>query len=276
MTDFPPITFYTYAMSPYAAKLHGMLLYKELPFDIHFVDPLRAKKELPIGHQVPVLTVGEESRADSTPIAIWIDELFPDQPRLLPDDPDTREKLLAIDDWATHHLIPSTFRTYPGEGPARWVNGWKLSHVMGATAHRGLPWLLRWLWPAIVPRVPFARRMIAMAAADGDLSIKDAKFKLYDDFIAHLDGGPFLGGQDKPHLPDFSCYPQFALFWILGFRGADDILQRPELMAWLERMRPFVDRTPPVPPYHVWANELPARDGDFWSPTLPKFSPKRL
>lgn len=270
MSEFPPITLYSYAMSPYAAKLHGMLLYKQVPFTVRYINPLRAKKELPIGHQVPALTIGDEARNDSTPCGLWLEETFPDQPRLLPDDPALREKLMAIDTWVSDSLIPASFRTYPGEGVNRWINGWKLSHVMGATAHSGLPWILKWLWPTVVTRVPFVRHMFAMAEADG-LSIEDAKFKLYDEFIAHLDGGPFLAGQDKPHLPDFSCYPQFALFWMLGFRGADDILQHPELMAWLERMRPYVDLDPAITPHHVRVNDMPMRDGAFDSPTRPLF-----
>lgn len=266
----PQIKLYSYVMSPYTAKLHAMLNYKQLPFDIHYVNPLRAKKELPIGHQVPVLKIGDEARADSTPIALWVDDMFPDHPRLLPEAGPEREKLLAIDSWASHELIPASFRSYPGEGANKWINGWKLSHVMAATAHSGLPAPIKWLWPTLVTRVAFVKNVVAMAAAGG-LSIHDAKFKLYDEFIEKLEGGPFLAGRAEPSLPDFSCYPQFALFWMLGFRGADDILQRPELMAWLERMRPFVDVEQSFIPPKVRRNDFPVPGGAFDSPFWPKF-----
>ena len=55
---------------------------------------------------VPVLTIDGQSKADSTPIGLWLDELFPDHPRLLPIDDNERERLLAIDHWVSHRLIP--------------------------------------------------------------------------------------------------------------------------------------------------------------------------
>ncbi|MGB0922344.1 MAG: glutathione S-transferase family protein [Alphaproteobacteria bacterium] len=265
----PEIVLHSYAMSPYAAKVHGMLNYKGLPFRVRYTPPLRAKKELPIGHQIPVVEIDGEARNDSTPIGLWLDERFPEAPRLLPEAGPERDKLLAIDQWATDQLIPATFRTYPGEGLNKWINGWKLSHVMHATAEGGLPWALKWLWPVVVTQVPFVKHMIAMASADG-LSIEEAKFKLYDEFIAHLEGGSFIGGRNTPSLPDFSCYAQFSVVWVLGFRGADDILQRLELMAWLERMKPYVDGPQPITPRHVAVNELPVAGGAFRSPTSPR------
>lgn len=265
----PNITLHTYAMSPYAAKVHCMLNYKGMPFRLRFTPPLRAKKELPIGHQIPVVEIDGEARNDSTPIALWLDERFPDSPRLLPEAGPEREKLLAIDEWASNNLIPATFRTYPGEGISKWINGWKLSHVMNATAEGGLPWALKWLWPITVTKVPFVKHMLAMAAANG-LSIEEAKFKLYDEVIAHLEGGPFIGGRSTPSLPDFSCYSQFAIAWMVGFRRADDILQRPELMAWLERMKPHVDGPVPILPPHVTVNDYPVPGGSFASPISPR------
>ena len=91
----PLITLYTYAMSPYAAKVHCFLLYKQLDFECFYVNPMRVKEDLPVGREVPVLTVGDESRADSTPIGLWLDELFPDHPRLLPEEGKERDRLLA-------------------------------------------------------------------------------------------------------------------------------------------------------------------------------------
>lgn len=261
------ITLYSYAMSPYAAKVHAALLYKELPFDLRYINPLRARKELPIGHQVPAVTVGDEARNDSTPILLWLDELFPEKP-LLPADGPERDKLLAIDQWISDELIPGSFRSYPGEGGDKWVNGWKLSHVMAATAHSGLPWIAKWLWPMLVTRVRFVTTLVAHAASGG-LSVHDAKFKLYDDFIARLDGGPFLGGRSSPSLPDFAAYPQFAIFWMVGFRHADDILQRPAIWQWLNDMRPHIDKQPPILPPHARVNDIPGENTAFRSPFFP-------
>jgi glutathione S-transferase len=250
----PPIRLYSYAMSPYASKVHGFLLYKGLDFEPYYINPFKLRKELPVGRQIPVLSVGDESRNDSTPIGLWLDALFPDRPRLLPESGEERERLIRVDSWISDQLIPGSFRSYPGEGLDRVLNGWKLSSVMTHTARGGLPVVLRAAWPLLIKRVGFVRRMIAQA--DDGLPVRESKFKLYDEFLAHLGDRKFLGG-DSPALPDFSAYPQFALYWMIGFRGAEDILERPVLMQWLERMRPFVNSDPPILPIHVCKRGLP-------------------
>ncbi len=250
------VRLYTYAMSPYAAKVHCFLLYKRLEFECFYVNPLRARQELPIGKQIPVVSVGTQSKADSTPIGLWLDEQFPDHPPLLPSAGDERKRLLAIDEWITNRLIPGSFRSYPGKGIDRFRNGWKLSHVMARTAHSGLPVLVRAAWPLIIPRVAFARRL--MQLADDGLPVRESKFKLYDEFLARLGSGPFLGEREAPSLPDLSAYPQFALFYSTGFRGGEDIEERPPLMQWMARMRPYMEGNPPLIPKVVRKRELPS------------------
>ena len=249
------IRLYTYAMSPFAAKVHCFLLYKGLDFECFYINPLRVKQDLPVGRQIPVVRIGDECRADSTPIGLWLDERFPDQPRLLPAEGPERERLLAIDTWVSNCLIPGSFRSYPGDGIDHILNGWKLSHVMANTAQGGLPLWLRAAWPLLITRVGFVRRLVALA--DDGLPVRESKLKLYDEFLAHLGDGPFLGGRDEPSLPDLAAYPQFALYYITGFRGGEDILERPALMEWLGRMRPYVDRNPPMVPAAVCTRDLP-------------------
>lgn len=249
------IRLYAYAMSPYAAKVHCFLLYKGLEFEPFYINPLRVRRDLPVGHQIPVLTIGEESRNDSTPIGLWLDERFPDRPRLLPDSGEDREKLIALDDWVTNSLIPGSFRSYPGDGIDKFLNGWKLSSVMANTARGGLPWTIRVGWPLIVTRVGFVRRMVAQA--DNGLSVQEAKIKLYEDFLERLGRGPFLTERHTPSMPDLAAYPQFALFYCMAFRGGSDIERYPGLMAWLARMRPYVSGEPPLIPPHVRKRALP-------------------
>jgi glutathione S-transferase len=75
---------------------------------------------------------------------------------------------------------------------------------------------------------------------------------------ARLDGGPFLAGRAAPSLPDFSAYPQFALYYQAGFRGGDDILGSPEIMSWLARMKHHLGGRPPMLPEHVCKQEIPS------------------
>lgn len=254
-SQLEPVTLYTYAMSPYAAKVHCFLLYKRVRFECFYINPLRVKQDLPVGRQIPVLTIGGESRPDSTPIGLWLDERFPDPPRLLPESEDERGRVLKIDDWITHCLIPGSFRFFPGEGVDRWLNGWRLSHVMNKTARGGLPLLLRAAWPIFIQRVAFVRRLLEVA--DDGLPLRESKRKLYRRFIAHLDAGPFLAGRSTPSLADLAAYPQFALFYLTAFRGSEDILEYPEIMSWLSRVGRHISGAPPLVPAVVRKRDLP-------------------
>ena len=249
------IRLYSYAMSPYAAKVHCFLLFKRLEFECFYINPLHVKRDLPIGHQIPVLSVNGESRADSTPIGLWLDERFPESPPLLPVQGAEREHLLAVDDWISNHLIPGSFCSYPGSGINRVLNGWKLSRVMANTSQGGLPFALRAAWPLIIKRIGFVRKLLAMT--DNGPPVREAKLKLYGEFLAHLKGGAFVAGRDTPSLPDLSAYPQFALYWMTGFRGAEDILEYPDLMAWLGRMKPYVTGVPDLVPAIVRKRDNP-------------------
>lgn len=242
-------------MSPYAAKVHCFLLFKQLDFECFYINPLRVRQDLPVGHRIPVLTIDGESRADSTPIGLWLEERFPDHGRLLPDDAAERAELLAVDDWISKALIPGSFRSYPGDGIDRFLNGWKLSHVMAHTAQGGLPLTLRAAWPVMIRRVPFVRRAIALA--DDGRPVRESKRRLYAEFVARLAGGPYVAGRSEPSLPDLAAFPQFALFYMTGFRGSDDILDVPELMDWLGRMRPYLTGKPELVPAAVRRRELP-------------------
>jgi glutathione S-transferase len=254
-SEAPSVKLYTYAMSPFAAKVHCFLLYKRVPFECFYINPFRLRHDLPVGHQIPVVTIGDESRRDSTPIGLWLDEQFPELPRLLPESGDERERLLELDDWVSQRLIPGSFRLFPGEGFDRFYNGWMLSNVMGKTASGGIPAPLRAAWPFFIKRVGFVRRLLAMA--DDGLPLAESKRKLYRQFIEHLDGGPFVAGRTSPSLPDLAAYPQFALFYMTGFRGGEDILDYAEIMEWLARMRPYVSSMPPLVPAAVRKRELP-------------------
>lgn len=260
LTTPPPITLYTFTMSPYAEKVHCYLQYKRLPFQCFYINPLRLKKDLPIGTQVPALTVGHESRTDSSAIGLWLDEIFPDQPRLLPEDPGQKKTILAIDQWVTHRLIPSNFRNYPGVGftPRRVLNGWRLGQVLHKTSHGGMPRSLQVLWPLILSQLGFLQEMVAMT--DRQLPLKNANRRIRDEFLEHLGAGPFLGGMDKPSLADLSAYPHFVAPYMAGLRGAEEILEYPEILQWMQDVRGYLIDTPPLIPSVARKREFPGDD----------------
>lgn len=253
----PPITLYTFTMSPYAEKVHCYLQYKRLPFQCFYINPLRLKKDLPIGTQVPALTIGDKSKTDSSAIGLWLDDVFPDHARLLPEDPEQQKAILAIDQWVTHRLITSNFRNYPGVGvtPRRVLNGWRLGQVLHKTSHGGVPLVLQAMWPLVLSQLGFLKDMVAMA--DTHVPLKSANCKIREEFLAHLGEGPFLGGMDRPSLADLSAYPQFVAPYVAGLRGAEEVLEYPEIVSWMHRVRGYLMDTPPLIPPVAVKREFP-------------------
>ena len=247
------ITLYTYAMSPYAAKVHCFLLYKGLDFDCFYINPLRIKKDLPVGFQIPVLKIDEESRADSSPIGQWLDERFPDAPQLLPNSGIERDKAIELDNWVSHVFIAHHFRNYPGIGlnMRRIRNAWRLGGVMRKTASRGIPFLLFLIWPLVIGTVGFVRRMVRMA--NTDLSLKEARIHLFKELEEKLDGGPFLGGRQDPSMADFAAFPQLYIPYLIEFEGSEDFLEYPKIVDWMNSVKPYIEKGIPslVPPVAV-------------------------
>ena len=62
------VQFYSFALSSYALKVHCYLLALDIDFETIFVDAMKMRKILPVGRTVPVLTVNNESRNESSEI----------------------------------------------------------------------------------------------------------------------------------------------------------------------------------------------------------------
>lgn len=242
-----PIVLYSYELSPYAAKVRCFLGRKDLDYTTHYVDPLHATAELPVGHQVPVLAIGDEARNDSTPIGMWLDERFPDKPRLLPDASAERERVLALDEWVTRRLIPLTFRLMLGEGESlatRWRNRRRGARTLHKTVPNGYRFPWRALHPLMVTRAGFIRRVIA--ETDPRKSNASLLTEVLDQLSETLGPNPFLGGQNAPTLADLSAFAQLAFPYLAGYDGIERIERNPRILAWLERVRSHLPPEAPL------------------------------
>lgn len=260
--DASGIVLYSYLLSPFAAKVHCFLLYKGLPFETFFVDPRRVREQLPLGRQIPVLRIGEELRNDSTPIGLWIDERFPEPPRLLPRDPAARQTVLEIDRWVTQRLIPLAFRTMLADGEPLLVrirNRRRGARALQATVPGGLPLALRILYPLIVSRPGFIQRQLALAEPGRPLPELQAAVR--GEMRAHLAGGPFLGGRSEPSLADLAAHPQLALPYRAGYLGAEHPFEDEVLSEWLERVDGLLDPARPLLPVALVERRMPWESG---------------
>lgn len=241
------IKLYGYATSPFVRKVAACLYYKNLPFEHIPVNPIDPEKTIGFtgGTQVPVLTVGEDWKADSTPIAIWLDDLYPDRP-LLPVEPVQREAILEIDEWLNNSFYPGFFRiALDGRKDLNFkFRGWRLAALV--SAQTPLPEKIRHMWPDIISQAPFIKKMVE--SLDRTETIENMQMRLGGEMFAHLGDGPFLGGSKSPTLVDFSLFPQLVFPYMAGLAHkitTDDI---PALKTWRQNVAKHLPKNPILVP----------------------------
>jgi len=255
------IHLYSYALSPYAAKVHAFLVWKGLPFTTVYVDPLRARRELPVGHTVPVLEIDGVARNDSTPIGLWLEERFPERPALLPRSASDREAVLGIDAWVTARLIPAAFRLMLAAGEpwrTRVRNRRRGARALQATAPRGLPGALRWLYPLVVARPAFIRHQLQ--AADPGVPMQAYLDAVYSELDRKLAAGSYLDGRAEPGLADLSAWAQLALPYLAGYDDADRFLSHAPLARWFSKLAERLPEDPPLLPPSLCLRPLAGAD----------------
>lgn len=257
----PPITLYSYVTSPYAMKVHCYLLYKNLPFEVFYINPLKPSKELPIGRQVPVLKIGKEARGQSSLLGIWLDEKFPDTPQLIPKDKQKSEDVHKIDQWISDNLIPTTFYSiYPLYNAKLWdniSNTLYLGYCVNKTTTNALPIGIRFLWPLFIRNAGFIRHMIAPLRKQG--TVKHCRSNVLSYLEKKLKDTQYLAGTDTPSLSDLSAWPCLVIPYKMGFKEFEDFKDYPHILRWVKDVELFfnpVNSLPPLIPDNLVAKDL--------------------
>lgn len=249
------IKLYGYSTSPFVRKVGCCLFYKDLPFEFIPVNPMEPKEIAFTGQtQVPVLQIGNEWRTDSTPLAIWLDELFPEKP-LLGKTPQERESILAMDSWVTDSLILAGFRSaYEGEMNATFRHrAWRLAAIV--TSQTALPDEIRNAWPDLLKTAPFIKHM--MCDVDESETLTEMLARVPLQLIENLQGGPFFGGRKEPSLVDFAIFPQVIFMYMVGIDQHLGLTLEPSLNKWLNNMKPLMPKNPLLVPDFMIMNDLP-------------------
>ena len=106
---------FSYAISPYVAKVRAILRHKQVPFREETVHPLRRGTVKRLSGQllVPIMDFDGHVVADSTAIAQAIEDRFP-EPSVLPADPAQRGLVKLLEEWADEGLATVV-------QPLRWL-----------------------------------------------------------------------------------------------------------------------------------------------------------
>ena len=220
--------------SAFCEKVRLILAFKGLPYGTVEVTPglgQIALFRLSGQRQVPVLEDGGTVIADSTAIALYLDEQHP-QPPLLPADPLLRARALLLEDWADTTL----------------ASGERLALLQAAVADpllrtallpEELPSPLRGLVAAL-PTGP----LVGVGEALGQGSRQDLQAAL-SQLAVLVEAGPHLVG-DQLTLADLAVAAQLSLLSFpahadapLAGRGVPGLADHPELaplFAWRDRL----------------------------------------
>ena len=227
-------------------KVACFLNYKQLPYTFVPVDPVNPKRIKFTGQkQVPVLSIGDEWRIDSTPIGVWLNDRFADR-NILGCSDEAADKIMAIDRWVSDQLIVGRFR-HAVEWENTWDslrNGWKLARAVNDATPLKL--YIRWIWPFAVRRAGFIVDMVN--ALDLNESIADMRQRHCDEFIKHLGDGPFLGGEQAISLADLSAYPTIVSGHLMGMHADSPLLKNEHVIAWCRRVQEELPKNPLLVP----------------------------
>lgn len=248
----PIVKLYGYATSPFVRKTGAFLYYKGIDFKHVHVSPIEPAKT--IGHtgqtMVPVLEIDGEWRTESSDHAHWLDEIFPDKP-LCPPKHDAMVR--DLDDWASVFLHAGFRALIDGKMNAKMrFHLWRFAEILNSETP--IPNEIRSKWPDLVANAPFIKAM----GENMDLteSFAAMQMRLAGEFVQRLDGGPFLGGLDKPSMADLAIFPNAAFSYMVGTEDEPAITKLEPLKNWFYAVAAHLPDNPILVKDYLVVNSL--------------------
>jgi glutathione S-transferase len=222
------ITLYQFEISPFCDKIRRILAVKRVPHAIREVGLVESqtsyRKVNPTG-KCPAIADDGKIVADSTEIAYYLEERYPDPP-LLPKDRRDWALVHVLEDWADESLYFYEMRLRFGIAANR-------ERVLPRLlAHEG--GLMKTLAPFVFPRA-IRSQMNAQGVGrkSDEHAIADVRRHL-DAIDALLGGQPYLVG-DRLSLADIAVASMLACFRDAA-EAAPEIARRSAVAAYLDRI----------------------------------------
>ena len=222
------IVLHQFEISPFCDKVRRILHVKGEPYEVHEVPPSRAVIDVRrinrIG-KLPTIEDGSRLVADSTEIAYYLEERFPEPP-LLPKHPLERALVHVLEDWADESLYfyEMTLRFALPHNRRRWLP--VLTKYDSAWFQRIAPFVMPLIFHRRVRTQGIGRKPTEAIIADVERHVRAIDGLVGD--------GQWLVGSALT-LADIAVFVQ--LFCIRGSdEGAQGIAAHPRVAAWMERV----------------------------------------
>jgi glutathione S-transferase len=223
------VILYSYNVSPYAAKVRAILRYKKLPFEERIVHPLHrgGLKKLSRQLAVPVIDDGGMVLADSTRIARFLDEKYP-EPAILPADPVLRARALLLEEWADEGLGRVV-------QPVRWFLNEKASMRLYRSAYpEGRRQDLEWAAVSRFLHLDFRRKYGERFGAQAPSEILARLAEVCDLLDGVLAETGWLAGP-APSVADFAAWGFMGFLEDLD--GWETVKARRKVARWLKELK---------------------------------------
>lgn len=222
------IELYQFEISPYCDKVRRILHVKGLPYTAHNVSMQAAvtqRTKVNRTGKLPAIRDDGNAVGDSTDIALYLEEKYP-QPPLLPQDPQLRAMALILEDWADESLY--FYELYLRFTVSRNADKWVpiLTANDSDLVQRASRFVIPRHMKGILAKQGLGRKSYAQVVADME--------RHADTVEDMLDGRDWLVG-DKLSLADIAVFAQW--FCIRGaVEGEKAVDAHPHLAKWMERV----------------------------------------
>ncbi len=214
-------------MSPFTEKVRRILNFKGVPYRevVHQPSQLNARRRLHRAAKLPIVQYQGQTIGDSTQIALFVEEKFPDPP-LIPLDPGARGLCMMLEDWADESL---------------YFHEMRLRFSMPHNAHRFIPRLvagetrsLQKLAPALVRKITDVTLYFqGMGRRDLDTFINDV-IRHMEAIAGRLNDQEYLVGSQVT-LADIAVWVQLACI-IETPEGMEIAADFPQISEWMTRV----------------------------------------
>lgn len=212
------IVLHRFPLSHFSEKARAALDFKGLEYRIeeHLPGPDQlAIYRLSGQRKLPVIEHGSAVVADSTEIALYLERTFPDRRRLLPEDPEKRREVLALEAHLDATLGKYAPRAWLRHAPREEQYMDALGAALGPFGHAGLG--------ALAAVVPLAEARVGAVKRRLDEAERTLRATLAE-LCARLETSAYLVG-DEPSLADIAAV---ALVYPLKFPPSKHLF-KPEI-----------------------------------------------
>ncbi len=250
-----PVQLFTYANSPFGAKVYWALQFKRAAFELTYVNPLTTK-EIAFTKQsiVPVLKIGETWVQDSRENCLRLEELYP-EPAFAGKTEEQREAIMKADQWATDNITALHFRVIidKKEGPTTKRNALRMANVILPTTESMPSWqkkILIPIWHILLRNSGFVKRAAHMLDTKKDA--KTLHTEVLRDFEDRISQTGFLAGTDEPSFADIAAFAEIAFCTTHGFEGTLNTSSSAAVSAWYDRIRTYFPDNPTPALFPHW------------------------